>query len=223
MIINGFGGNTDSSLNNGWVDIISVPYSGTQTIPTFSCYSSSKTHYWPSTEVAVVWPYVGDYRWVRIKPGCTTFTTNMVFSSGSSYSGTYYLGWICSYTKVTEIFSSSNTSRYSKWHYCDFAFPTSTTVPIGSNMATVSSSQYYITGNSVDYMPVYVSSSSNVYTRFTPTIHDNQMYSGSGVGSCYLTGYTYYFYIYFIWAGSGGSSTDLSFNYSGAFTLQGHR
>ena len=219
MIINGFGGGLNNNdPNEGWFDIITMPISGTQTIPTFSCYSGSHSNAFHSpVELSCVWPQISNYRALRVKPNTLTFKTVSSWSGG----GSYELGFYASNNPLTSRQTSSSNSNPT-WQYCHFAVPsTVTSIPVGSNMATYSSSYLQCGMKTITFNGYgYYNNDSQSYPypdQYAINVMDNQKYGGS----YFWHGATYYWYVGFVW-NSGGSSTDLSFSVSGSLVIQAH-
>lgn len=216
MIINGFGGSSvgaGNASNDGWIDIINVPYSGTTTVPTFQHFSGSKTIAFASTEIVVSsWPYTGDYNALRIKPASLTLKSVSGYSGTSNYPTNYRFGFIASDTQLDSNYTASSTD-YRTWMYAWLSGIT-TTVAAGTNLATAGSNKYYITPFETKQYTTYRQDyAENIHT---PVFYD-KFKMGSGY---YVVGTSYYFYIYQTWV--DGGSSGLSFSYSGGLVIQAH-
>ena len=218
MIINGFGGSSigaGNASNDGWIDIINVPYSGTKTISGISHFSSTKTKIFASTELAVVWPYVGDYSALRLKPNSLTLKNVANYGGSSNYPASYRWGFTASDTSLSSDQTGSSTDSRT-WLYAWLSGLT-TNLAVGANLATSGTDQYQITSFTEKQYSTYIANrTSEPWYIHAPTFYDKYK-GGSGH---YITGNTYYFYIFEVW--SQGNSSELSFSYSGGLVIQAH-
>lgn len=218
MIINGFGGSSigaGNASNDGWIDIINVPYSGTQTISNINHYSGSKTIIFASTQLAVVWPYTGDYSALRLKPNSLTLKNVANYAGTSNYPTSYRWGFTAYGAPISANESSSSTDNRT-WLYAWLSGVT-TTLAVGANLATSGNDHYYITPFiNKDYSTYIANRTSEPWYIHTPCFYDKY----KGGNGYYVTGNTYYFYIFQVW--SQGTSSALSFSYSGGLVIQAH-